>query len=64
MNLKGILIPLQAFHHYEESGDHGMHYSVPIIRLSLVVNQCMRLDCEWLKSMAFLCTSIIGGDGK
>lgn len=46
MYLKRILIPLQAFHHYEEYEDHRMHYSVPMILLSLVVNWCMRLDCE------------------
>lgn len=46
MYLKRILIPLQAFCHYEEYEDHRMHYSVPMILLSLVVNWCMRLDCE------------------
>lgn len=64
MHLKRILIPLQAFHHYEEYEDHRVHYSVPIIPLSPVANQCMRLDCEWLESMAVLCMGIIRGDGK
>lgn len=64
MHLKRILIPLQAFSHYEEYEDHQMHYSVPMIRLSPVVNQCMRLDCEWLESMAVLCMGIIRDDGK
>jgi len=47
MHFKRILIPLQAFHRYEEYEDHQILYSVPMICLSLVVNQCMRLDCQW-----------------
>lgn len=39
MHLKKILIPLQAFHSYEEYEDHQSLYSVPMICLSLVVNQ-------------------------
>lgn len=64
MHLKRILIPLQALHHYEEYEDHRTRYSVPTIRFSPLVDQCMRLDCERMESMAVLCMGIICGDGK
>lgn len=64
MRLKGILIPSRAFRCYEEYEDHRVHYSVPTILLSPVVNQCMRLDCQWLESMAVLCMGRIPRDGN